>query len=345
MLGRGFNARDLEETERRRRKRDDVVLFLQKRKAARKQAAETKPDDGQKARDIVAGKSTSTELDYEEIVDADDEEIVHVIPKFVICTMRKYRNAFGRLPELVQPFLRRPTPPGMCLLCLMRGHSTDQCTDGFLCLNCFHSHKMGLSCRCFCYLTSLTKDAVMSGRDKVGVMNTLQEINSTRRSFLENEGFKPVVVLKVKEAELGLPAPKRNSPAPVVAPTPAAAAAPVPAEDPLCRGQIKFTFVFPNIDIVTALTVERGEPVASLKGALLNAVQNVEGYAKTEGDMILYDGRGEMDGSGSGPSLRLVDGKLSLLFEIVLFSQIILQFLCTFRSRRQAHRRIQLQRG
>merc|ERR1719234_3064493 len=120
----------------------------------------------------------------------------------------------------------------------MRGHSTDQCTYGFLCLNCFHSHKMGLSCRCFCYLTSLTKDAVMSGRDKVDVMTTLQEINSKRRSFLEKEGFKPVVMLKVKETELGLPAPmtmtrKNDSPAPVVSPTPPAAATPIPAQDPL----------------------------------------------------------------------------------------------------------------
>jgi len=117
-----------------------------------------------------------------------DEEPNHVIPKFVLYLLREFDSSKMTLLRIICDSYSgdsyfRPERRRRCLMCFDSDHSTENCQDGFLCLNCFHTHEIGGKCKCFCYLKSLEKSSrkIFSGRtSKFETMNRILEINERR---------------------------------------------------------------------------------------------------------------------------------------------------------------------
>ena len=203
VLGARFNAEEVEKVEMQRQKDPALLEFMADRRA---QFFERAGMDtmGRKlatvANEINTAARSQTENPFIEVNDKrdknskpvetteKDEEPNHVIPKFVLYLLREFDSSKMTLLRIICDSYSgdsyfRPERRRRCLMCFDSGHSTENCKDGFLCLNCFHTHEIGGKCKCFCYLKSLEKSSrkIFSGRtSKFETMNRLLEINERR---------------------------------------------------------------------------------------------------------------------------------------------------------------------
>jgi len=133
-------------------------------------------------------------IPYEEEIDSEDEKKVnHVIPKIVMHLLQTYSKRHGNIIGIMTPSTLDPLKSKICRFCLSDGHYAKECEIGFVCLNCFHIHKIGTPCNCFCYLEKLTNSTqLFPMKTRVSHVTQLQKLNSLRKALLAKEGWRPV---------------------------------------------------------------------------------------------------------------------------------------------------------